>query len=244
LNAQRTGIDVKDKADGMSLDLVPYEHRRMALGNCGEDAQGTSPSLLPTADCKLPTGQEGVTLAALIVILTIISVVIAYTVPTQWSMVMKRERERQTIYLMKQYARGIANWQRKHQGLPVTLQQLQDARKPRMLRGDGKWALPLTGREEDWILVPPTALEAQAGGVVNQQGQNPAGGGIQFAPPSKLKPEASPKDYVGPFVAVRPGISGKSMLELNGATDYNQWIYTVQDLQNELLMLQMGLSQQ
>lgn len=189
------------------------------------------------------SGQEGVTLAALIVILTIMSIIIAYTVPTQWSMVMKRERERQTIFLMKQFTRGIINWQRKHQGLPTSLQQLQDARRPRMLRGDGKWALPLTGREEDWILVPPNAIEATAGGgVIQQPGQTNPAGGVQVAPPSKLKPEASPKDYMGPFVAVRPGISGKSMLELNGATDYSQWIYTVQDLQTELNVLQMGLA--
>ena len=212
--------------------------RQSAVGSRQE--QNRAPLL--TAHCKLPTGEEGVTLAALIVVLTIISIVIAYTVPTQWSMVRKREREKQTIFLMKQYARGIMNFQRKHQALPTTLQQLQDARKPRMLRGDGKWALPLTGREEDWILVPPQAIEATAGGAVIQPpGTNPAGG-TQAMPPSKLKPEASPKDYVGPFVAVRPAISGKSMLELNGATDYSQWIYTVQDLQTEQTTLQMGLA--
>ena len=76
--------------------------------------------------------QRGFSLAALIVLLTIISLVIAYTVPTQWSMVMKRERDRQTIFLMKQYARGILKWQLKHNNTaPVSLQQMQDARKPR-----------------------------------------------------------------------------------------------------------------
>ena len=46
--------------------------------------------------------------------MTIIAIVIAYTVPTQWSIVMKRERDRQTIFLMKQYARGILAFQKKH----------------------------------------------------------------------------------------------------------------------------------
>src|SRR5688572_15799323 len=87
-------------------------------------------------------GQEGVTLAALIVILTIIAIVIAYTVPTQWSLVMKRERDRQTIFLMKQYARGIMAFQKKHNSLPVSLEQLQDAKEPRFLRGGGKWPMP------------------------------------------------------------------------------------------------------
>ena len=75
------------------------------------------------------SSQEGFTLAALIVLLTIISLVIAYTVPQQWSMVMKRERDRQTIFIMKQFARGIMRWQMKHNNTaPVSLQQMQDAR--------------------------------------------------------------------------------------------------------------------
>src|SRR5688572_7759852 len=87
--------------------------------------------------------QEGFTLAALIVLLTIMSIIVAYTVPTQWSLVMRRERERQTIFLMKQYAKGISAFQKKHSSLPVSLDQLQKARKPRMLRGTGVWPNPL-----------------------------------------------------------------------------------------------------
>lgn len=180
----------------------------------------------PQVNCDLRTGENGFTLAALIVILTIMSIIIAYTVPTQWSLILRRERERQTIYLMKQYAIGIANWERKHQGLPVSLQQLQDARQPRMLRGTGKWANPLTGQENGWILVPPNAIEAGAG-----------------AGPSKLNPAASPKDYVGPFVAVRPNARGKSLIALNGADDYSQWVYTLQDLRNERMMRRMAIGQ-
>ncbi len=191
-------------------------------------------------------------LAALIVILTIISIIVAYTVPSQWSLVMRRERERQTIFLMKQFARGIEGWERKHQGLPTSLEQLQEARQPRMLRGDGKWAMPLSGKEDDWIMVPPNAIEANAGaGGAPGPGNNPAFGGNnpqpgqpgQVQPPSKLNPDASPKDYVGPFVAVRPNAKGKSMIEFNGAEDYSQWVYTLQDLKNERMMQQMALSQ-
>jgi type II secretory pathway pseudopilin PulG len=199
--------------------------------------------------------QAGLTLAALIVILTIIAIIVAYTVPTQWSLVMRRERERQTIFLMKQFARGIENWERKHQGLPVSLEQLQEARQPRMLRGTGKWSMPLTGREDDWIMVPPNAIEAVAGGAALPPGNNPASGqrGVGVGqqpqaqpgaaqPPSKLNPEASPKDYVGPFVAVRPNAKGPALIEFNGAQDYSQWVYTLQDLKNERMMQQLALS--
>jgi type II secretory pathway pseudopilin PulG len=190
------------------------------------------------------TGEEGFTLAALIVIFTIIAIIVAFTVPSQWSLIMRRERERQTIFLMKQFARGIENWERKHQGLPTSLEQLQEARQPRMLRGTGKWAMPLTGKEDDWIMVPPNAIEAVGGGgAVPPGGANPAlpQAGVP-RPPSKLNPEASPKDYVGPFVAIRPNATGKSLIALNGAEDYSQWIYTIQDLKNERLMQQMALS--
>ena len=186
--------------------------------------------------------EEGFTLAALIVIFTVIAIIVAFTVPTQWSLVMRRERERQTIFLMKQFARGIENWERKHQGLPASLEQLQEARQPRMLRGTGKWAMPLTGNEDDWIMVPPNAIEALAGGGAVPPPGNPQQQQNTPRPPSKLNPEASPKDYVGPFVAVRPNAKGKSLLTFNGAEDYSQWVYTVQDLKNERLMQQMALS--
>lgn len=217
-------------------------------------------------------GQEGFTLAALIVILTIISVVIAYTVPEQWSLVMRRERERQTIFLMKQYARAIMEWERKHNSAPVSLDQLREARDPRMLRGDGEWINPLTGSAEDWILVP---LQATQGGAAvpvapgtnpATSGSNPATGGsdgvrsprsvvdertgqpIASAPgaapgqPSRLNPDASPADYTGPFVAVRPNAKGESLLELNGATDYGEWVYTVADLRREIMARHAALA--
>lgn len=206
----------------------------------------------PTSDARVrPSDAEaGFTLAALIVILTIISIIVAYTVPTQWSLILRREREKQTIFLMKQYARAIDDWQRKHQSFPVSLDQLREARQPRMLRGEGKWPMPLTGREDDWILVPPNAIEAVAGGaaipgIPNQPGvgvggPNQGAGGL--TPPGKLKPEASPKDYVGPFVAVRPNATGPSLIALNGAEDYGQWVYSVQDLRNERMLQQMAMS--
>jgi type II secretory pathway pseudopilin PulG len=191
--------------------------------------------------------QSGFSLAALIVLLTIISLIIAYTVPTQWSMVMKRERDRQTIFLMKQFALGIRQFQQKHTTPPISLQQLQDARKPLMLRGGGKWPCPLTGKEEDWILVPQSAVTA-GGQVIPGQGdingrppqpQQPANG-----QPSKLNKDASPKDYVGPFVGVRPNAQGKSFIALNGAEDYSEWVYTVMDLENEIRNRQAALATQ
>lgn len=203
----------------------------------------------PTPISNRPDGsaQEGFTLAALIVILTIISIVIAYTVPTQWSLVMKRERDRHTIFLMKQFARAIDAFEAKHKALPVSLDQLEKARKPRMLRGDGIWPNPLTGSEKDWIMVPPAAVNPAGSGAPVQPPNTPILGAPDMskkpqerntpagAPgqPRKLNKEASPKDYVGPFVAVRPNATGPSFIELNDAADYSEWVYSIYDLRNE-----------
>jgi len=222
-------------------------------------AHAQEPTLPRPAPSALRLSQEGYTLAALIVILTIIAIVVSFTVPPQWSLIMRREREKQTIFLMKQFARGILAWEQKHGGTqPPNLEMLQKARKPRFLRGDGKWAMPLTGRTEDWIMVPPTAVlpagvAPPPGGQPGGQpgigvGRNPA---TTTAPTpavvpgqggSKFDPAASPKDYVGPFVAVRPNATGPSLIALNGAEDYSQWIYTVQDLKQEIMNRQTAMS--
>jgi len=200
-------------------------------------------NLLRADSCQL-RAESGFTLAALIVILTIISMIVAYTVPEQWSMVLKRERDRQTIFLMKQYARGILNWRMKHNNtLPVSLEQLQEARSPRLLRGAGKWPCPITGKEDDWILVPPGAVQAgnTPPGFVPPGGEIIGGNPATDRPPqpssgSRLNSGASPADYVGPFVGVRPKAKGKSFIAFNGAENYEEWLYTVDDLSNEILM--------
>ena len=191
-------------------------------------------------------GQEGYTLAALIVILTIISIMIAFTVPNQWSMILKRERDKQTIFVMKQYARAIMNWQTKHNNtVPASLEQLHEARKPRMVRGKDVWPMPLTGSPDDWILVPPQALmpNAPAG---TPPGTPPPPGAPPVPQPGqpafKLNKDASPPDYKGPFVAVRPNFHGKSFIALNEAEDYSEWVYTVDDLRREIQARQQALS--
>ena len=54
---------------------------------------------------------------------------------------------------------------------------MQDARKPLLLRDGGKWPCPLTGKEEDWILVPQQAVTAGGQvipGAIAPPGRNPA----------------------------------------------------------------------
>ena len=152
---------------------------------------------------------------------------VAYTVPRQWSTVMQRQREQQTIFAMRQYARAIYNFQKKNNTYPVSMQQLVEARQPRWLRG-GKDGLPdpMTG-EMDWLLVPQAA--AGQGGV--RPGNPPTG----TQPPATTIPALPMKDYAGgPFIGVRPPKTGKSLIALNGADQYEQWTFTAVDLQAEI----------
>jgi hypothetical protein len=52
----------------------------------------------------------------------------------------------------------------------------------------------------------------------------------------------SPKDYVGPFVGVRPPIEGPSLLAFNGNERYELWLYTINDLNTELNGLLTGVT--
>ncbi|HEV2718921.1 MAG TPA: type II secretion system protein, partial [Thermoanaerobaculia bacterium] len=99
------------------------------------------PTPVPCPLRPAPSGERGFTLAALIVIATIILVFASYTVPRYWSTVMQREREQETIFAMRQYARAIKLFFDKNKTYPVSMEQLAKARQPRLLRG-GKDGIP------------------------------------------------------------------------------------------------------
>ena len=201
---------------------------------------------LKTVDGRL-SAESGFTLAGLLVILTVLAVVLAFTVPTKWSDVRKRERDRQLMFVLEQYARSIQEYQRRTGGLPTTLEQLEEFNNPRVLRQ--LWTNPLSG-EVDWILVPPgtgsggapgQGTPGQAGQQPQQPGQQPGKPGTTGQPGQPGLPGGgSPADYVGPFIGVRPPQTGESILEFKGSNQYSEWIYTVDDLQMEQTPQQPG----
>jgi type II secretory pathway pseudopilin PulG len=185
---------------------------------------------MASSDRSQRTVESGYTLAGLLVVLTVLAVVVAYTVPPLWSTIMRRERDRHTIWVMKQYARSIQEFQRKRGALPVSLEQLQEQKNPRILRR--LFANPQTG-EVDWILVP-------AGTPTPATMAGPAGGNAPGLPPAPPTPAAPPLGappgpgaQVGPFIGVRPSNSGESFLELEGAKRYEEWLYTLNELNRD-----------
>lgn len=188
------------------------------------------------------SSESGFTLAGLIVMMTIIAIMIAYTIPKQWSIAMARERDQQTVFVMKQYARAIVAYAQKNGAQPTSLQQLKDARTPRLIRGKGEYVDPLTG-QIDWIPVPMSnqiAQQQQQGTLgTNPIPQNPRSPSVPVTPVNP-GPQATtsaagqPGGFMGPIAGVRPNKTGTSYLVLNGMDSYDQWSYTIVDLQAEI----------
>ncbi len=193
------------------------------------------------ARLRINSRESGFTLAGVVVILSIMLIFLAYTVPRQWSAVLQREREQQTIYAMQQYARACLEFQKKNQSYPVNPNQLKEARAPRFVRGPKSELIdPLTG-EVDWLVIPAAAAQAGGGQSGNTQGAGGMPGNTQQKP---ALPGVPLKDYAGgPFVGVRPPVSGKAMLTLNGNDTYETWSYTAIDLVNDINRRNAGLAQ-
>ncbi len=191
------------------------------------------------------SSEAGFTLAGLIVMMTVVAIFIAYTVPRQWSIIVARDRDQQTLFAMKQYARAIRAFQEKNKTAPVSLDQLKQARSPRFLRGNGEWVDPLTGKV-DWIIIPAGSQQQAAGQPAPGVPPQPDGGvlvgyrGRPATPPPQtttpLNPNqpGQPGGFVGPIIGVRPNKTGTSYILVNGMDSYEQWSYTVQDLEQEI----------
>ena len=197
------------------------------------------------------SSEAGFTLAGVIVLLTVMMIFVAYTVPRQWSAILQRDRELQTQYAMKQYARACLEFQRKNQTYPVSISQLKEARSPRFVRGiESELVDPLTG-EVDWLVIPqaaaPNPNPTPGPGPGPQpppqpQPQPQPGSGQTGTQPPPGLPGVPIKDYAGgPFVGVRPPITGKCIVPLKGAETYETWNYTALDLQQDITMRIAGL---
>lgn len=192
---------------------------------------------------NLASSESGFTLAGVLVLLSVMMIFVAYTVPRQWSAVMQRDRERQTIYAMQQYARACLEFQKKNNTYPVNPSQLKEARSPRFIRGvKSELVDPLTG-EVDWLVIPQAAAIAPSPGPGPQPVPQPAPNGSTNPQQKPSLPGVPMKDYAGgPFVGVRPPVSGKSMVSLNGNDTYETWSYTALDLQRDIQLRMAGLT--
>ncbi|HEY0788800.1 MAG TPA: hypothetical protein VGE86_09145, partial [Thermoanaerobaculia bacterium] len=113
----------------------------------------------------------------------------------------------------------------------VSLEQLTEQKNPRIIRQ--LYPNPLTG-ELDWALVPfgtPTpATNVAAGAVAPGAPQLPQ----QPTTPQPTTPATGAGGkQVGPFIGVRLAMTGDSIVPLNGQTKYEEWVYTINELQRD-----------
>ena len=149
---------------------------------------------------------------------------------------------------MQQYAKAIVEFREKNKTYPTSIQQLKDARQPRMIRGSkGEYVDPLTG-EVDWLVIPQAAgasLPAHTPPEVTVRPGHTAttaaatsidrhGNGSENTNAAAGLPGIPIKDYAGgPFIGVRPAAHGKSLMTLFGADTYETWVYTTLDYDQE-----------
>lgn len=179
--------------------------------------------------------QSGFALAALLVVVAILSVVLLVTLPT-WTHYVQREKEAELVFRGEQYARAIGLYQRKYAGSPPP--SLDILVEQKFLRK--KYKDPITG--EDFVPVYSSALQIAR----VQRSTGPDGRETFTATFREMDGRGSitatfrsPADVTGVIGSARSRLSGgaggiigvasKSTAEsirlYNGRNHYNEWIF-------------------
>jgi type II secretory pathway pseudopilin PulG len=171
--------------------------------------------------------QRGYAMAALLVGISVMSVLMSMALPV-WSHMMKREREEELIWRGKQYVRAIRLFQTKFANMfPPTIDVLVDQKFLRK-----KYKDPITN--DDFLPVP-----AGAGGMPLQNqipGQAGRGGTAALPPATGGAPSrstmSSPTQAVTPGGTIGLGIGGvrsksneTSIKIYNGRQKYSEWMF-------------------
>jgi type II secretory pathway pseudopilin PulG len=144
--------------------------------------------------------------------------------------VMKREREEELIFRGKQYARGIALFQKRFGRYPNSLKEMYENR-PRTIRK--LWKDPMC-RCDNWHLL--ILGSADAAGF-----RSGAGGAKTGLPPPPPTPTPSssfgaPKVGTGPVQGVRSNVHEEGLREWRGKKYYDEWGFLAGDADDERSM--------
>lgn len=173
--------------------------------------------------------RKGYTLVALIVGITIMSILIAAMLPLA-STQAQRDKEDELIFRGLQYAEGIRTFRRRYGRYPNSLKEMFELR-PRTLRK--LWKDPITNSDK-WGLVT-LMTGAPLPGTASPR---PPGGAV--APPTPVPtPAPTPGFGAPPSLATGPvtgvySLSKKKAFRLfNGRDVYDEWRFTEQTLLNQ-----------
>ena len=169
-------------------------------------------------------GRGGYTLVALLVGMTVASILIAAVLPLA-SAQAQRDREAELIFRGLQYAEGIRVFRRRFGRYPNTLQELLEA-KPRSVRK--LWKDPMTP-DGTWGIV---GLEGSP--VAPGTGAAPVGLGTRPSPTPRPGPTPDPRrtplpgedGALGPVAGVHSKSTKRGYRLWEGREAYNEWKFT------------------
>jgi type II secretory pathway pseudopilin PulG len=157
------------------------------------------------------SGQAGYNLVAVVMLITVMSILVAAVLPL-WSSQIRRDKEEELISRGLQYAEAIRVFQRRFGRLPVRLEELVEV-EPRSIRR--LWTDPMTG-EMDWVRifegVPPGGFPVDP--ETGEPMTDPDGDGV---------PGEGETTYVGPIRGVRSRVSEEGFQVFLDQTNYSQW---------------------
>jgi len=174
-------------------------------------------------------GRGGYTLVALLVAMTVSSILIASVLPLA-SAQAQRDREAELIFRGLQYAEGIRVFRRRFGRYPNTLQELLEV-KPRSVRK--LWKDPMNP-EGTWGVVSMEGTPMPGTGAG-------AGGTGSFRPTPTPRPSPTPGPFdqaggpggtgrVGPVMGVYSLSTKRGYRLWEGREAYNEWRFTEQSL--------------
>lgn len=170
-------------------------------------------------------GAGGYTLVALLVAMTVASILIASVLPLA-SAQAQREREAELVFRGLQYAEGIRVFRRRFGRYPNTLKELAEV-KPRSVRK--LWKDPMT-KDGEWGII---SLE---GTPIIPPGGTGGGTGLRPAPTPTPRPTPRPDPRrtpnpgeggtAGPVMGVYSKSTDKGYRLWEGREAYNEWRFT------------------
>jgi type II secretory pathway pseudopilin PulG len=172
-------------------------------------------------------------MVAVVMFIAILTILIAAVGPTI-STIMRREREEELLFRGKQYARGIALFQRRYGRFPTSLKEMYENR-PRSIRK--LWKDPMCNCD-DWKLL----IQGQPDSTpftdqnVDPSNRPPSTYGNLLRPtptPGFLAPGEEEKN-VGPIIGVRSKAHQQALREWRGQRFYDQWRFIVGDADSDV----------
>lgn len=180
----------------------------------------------------LHRSEAGYNLVILVMVITVMNIVIAASLPL-WSSVIRRDKEEELIFRGLQYAEAIRVFQNRFGRLPVRLEELVEV-KPRSIRqlwkepmsDNGKWD-PIFQNQP----MAPVQPQSPGGDPTAETPNGPPGGdsgeGDGREKPTFGGPAKGDTVAVGPIIGVRSRSGKPSFLIFNGKQRYDEWQFTI-----------------